>query len=164
MSGWDADTHEDEIWRESLELLPVSNWHHLNATCCCATLVEIPATDHPADERPTSYSSQLYKQTTTLIDKVNGKLFTHMCLWGYKTMQWAERAENALVCTPLVSFWGYISRKWSQIICQINLFGGKKAVWGAVAPPRSLLAMYLVCRALPANLFSNLNNKNLINE
>jgi len=65
MSGWDADTHEDEIWRESLELLPVSNWHHLNATCCCATLVEIPATDHPADERPTSYSSQLYKQAMT---------------------------------------------------------------------------------------------------
>jgi len=48
----------------------------------------------------------------------------------------AERAESFSVCTPLVTFWGYISHKWKNN-CQINLFWGKKVIWGKFPPVSS---------------------------
>jgi len=46
---------------------------------------------------------------------------------------------------PIVTFWGYISHKWSQKIFQMNLFGGKTAVWGPLPGYITVAMLNLVC-------------------
>ena len=55
----------------------------------------------------------------------------------------AERAEKFLVCTPLVIFWGTLVANEVKY-CQINVFGGKKAIWVPL-PPCRLLVLLALC-------------------
>ena len=48
-------------------------------------------------------------------------------------VEWAETIGLCPNC-EFMTFWLYISRKWSQFFFQMKLFGGKTAVWGQLPP------------------------------
>ena len=57
---------------------------------------------------------------------------------------WAKRAEIFFwFVPPIVTFWGTLVANEVKKFFQMNLFGGKTAVWRAIAPRATFLATLL---------------------